>query len=226
MAVKFIKTAVYSTALNVFLFSQAFSSGLVLQLNVETGELLPVNTPETKSSFTASPQVAPLKKRGFQAQSAVQPSPEVLAAIETTAIKLADKGKLASVNLTLEEWIALFRANIEIESAYNPTIVSKAGAIGLGQLMPDTAAFLKVDINNPVENLRGSAEYLLWLLESFGSPDLAVAAYNAGPEAVAKHRGVPPYDETREHVRKVLSAFFRLRKDYTQQEGEIQIVSQ
>ncbi|MCR8493698.1 lytic transglycosylase domain-containing protein [Brucella anthropi] len=226
MVVKSIKTAIYFSALSVFLCSHTLANGLVLQLNVETGELVPVNKQENKTNVPNSSQSTSLKKRSFQPATAVQPSKEVLTAIEATALKLANPQILASVNLTTEEWVALFRANIEIESGYNTTIVSSAGAVGLGQLMPDTAAFLKVDINNPVENLRGSGEYLLWLLESFGSPDLAVAAYNAGPEAVAKHRGVPPFNETREHVRKVLSAFFRLRKDYTQQEGEIQIVSQ
>ena len=220
--------AVYITALSVCLSNQSYSNGLVLQLNIETGELVPINKPEQKAETpqSSSPKTSSLKKKSFQAPGVVQPSKEVLAAIEATAIKFADEKILANANLTTEEWVALFRANIEIESAYNTTIVSDAGAVGLGQLMPGTAEFLKVDIHNPVENLRGSAEYLLWLLESFGSPDLAVAAYNAGPEAVAKHRGVPPFNETREHVRKVLSAFFRLRKAYTQQEGEIQIVSQ
>lgn len=139
----------------------------------------------------------------------------MLDAIESTALKYTNASAIGNANLTSKEWMALFRANVEIESAYNPTVISTVGAVGLGQLMPETAAHLKVDINDPADNLRGSAEYLLGLLDTFGSPDLAIAAYNAGPQAVTKHGGVPPYNETREHVRKVLGAFFRLRKHYS-----------
>lgn len=211
---KFQATAILSIALSVFLSHPASAQGLVLQLNAATGELTPFGqkTEETQKSTTSVN--LPSVTRQFTYSGTVQPTKAVLDAIETTAQKYVGAKALASANLTPQEWIALYRANIEIESAYNPGAVSKAGAIGLGQLMPDTAKHLKVQINDPTDNLRGSAEYLLGLLESFGSPDLAIAAYNAGPAAISKHGGVPPYAETREHVRKVLGVFFRLRKHY------------
>lgn len=111
---------------------------------------------------------------------------------------------LKSAGLSGTEWLALFRANIAVESGFNPAALSPVGAIGLGQLMPDTAAALGVDHYDSEENLRGSARYLLAQLQTFGSADLALAAYNAGPEAVVKYGGIPPYAETQSHVDKVL----------------------
>ncbi|OZA11110.1 MAG: hypothetical protein B7Y02_09305 [Rhodobacterales bacterium 17-64-5] len=116
---------------------------------------------------------------------------------------LRDPG-LKAAGLSGTEWLALFRANIAVESGFNPEALSPVGAIGLGQLMPDTAAALGVDPYDSEENLRGSARYLLTQLQTFGSADLALAAYNAGPEAVAKYGGIPPYAETMSHVDKVL----------------------
>ena len=111
---------------------------------------------------------------------------------------------LKAAGLSGTEWLALFRSNIAVESAFNPDARSPVGAIGLGQLMPGTAETLGVDPHDPEDNLRGSARYLLAQLESFGSADLALAAYNAGPEAVRKYDGIPPYAETESHVAKVL----------------------
>ena len=111
---------------------------------------------------------------------------------------------LKAAGLSGTEWLALFRSNIAVESGFNPEARSPVGAIGLGQLMPDTAKTLGVDPRDPEDNLRGSARYLLAQLESFGSPELALAAYNAGPEAVRKYGGIPPYAETLAHVAKVL----------------------
>lgn len=111
---------------------------------------------------------------------------------------------LKAAGLSGTEWLALFRANIAVESAFNPHARSSVGAIGLGQLMPSTADLLGVDPHDPEDNLHGSARYLLAQLEDFGSADLALAAYNAGPEAVRNYGGIPPYAETEGHVAKVL----------------------
>jgi soluble lytic murein transglycosylase-like protein len=111
---------------------------------------------------------------------------------------------LKAAGLSGTEWLALFRANIAVESAFNPDARSSVGAIGLGQLMPGTADLLGVDPHDPEDNLRGSARYLLAQLEDFGAADLALAAYNAGPEAVRDYGGIPPYAETEGHVAKVL----------------------
>ena len=111
---------------------------------------------------------------------------------------------LKAAGLSGTEWLALFRSNIAVESGFNPQALSRVGAIGLGQLMPDTAAALGVDPHDPQDNLRGSARYLLAQLEAFGSAELALAAYNAGPEAVREYGGIPPFAETEAHVAKVL----------------------
>jgi soluble lytic murein transglycosylase-like protein len=103
----------------------------------------------------------------------------------------------------------LVRAVIQAESGYNRKALSNKGAMGLMQLMPETASLLNVrHPYDPDENLRGGTAYLRTLLDRFaGRTELAVAAYNAGPGAVEKHRGIPPYLETREYVRRVLSLF-------------------
>jgi soluble lytic murein transglycosylase-like protein len=98
----------------------------------------------------------------------------------------------------------LFLRLIQQESSFNPDAVSSAGAIGLGQLMPGTAADLGVDPYEPEENLRGSARYLRQQLDTFGDTTLALAAYNAGPGNVRKYGGIPPFEETQNYVSKIL----------------------
>lgn len=139
--------------------------------------------------------------------------PDVIDAIEQTAMRYGGHRALRKAGLTVNEWRLFFRANIEIESAYNPKAVSHVGAIGLGQLMPGTAAVLGVDPYDMHQNLDGSARYLLSLLDRFGTKELALAGYNAGPEAVSRHGGIPPYRETIGHVRKVMAIFNRLSGD-------------
>lgn len=104
---------------------------------------------------------------------------------------------------------ALLIAIVMVESGGSPRAVSPAGAQGLAQLMPGTAARYGVrDSFDPTENLRGGAAYLSDLLRLFrGDIVLALAAYNSGENAVARFRGVPPYAETRNYVPRVLSAF-------------------
>ena len=104
---------------------------------------------------------------------------------------------------------AFVLALISIESAGVVTAESSAGARGLMQLMPDTAArFGVTDITDPAENIKGGVAYLAWLMDHFdGDPILVLAGYNAGEGAVRKNGGVPPYAETRAYVPKVLAAW-------------------
>ncbi len=102
---------------------------------------------------------------------------------------------------------ALLKALIRQESGFDPNAQSPAGAVGLTQLMPGTAAALGVrDPRDPVQAIEGGAKYLAEQLRRFGGDEAkALAAYNAGPGAVQRHGGVPPYAETRQYVQRVLA---------------------
>ena len=97
----------------------------------------------------------------------------------------------------------LFLRLVQQESGWNPSAVSHKGALGLAQLMPETARALRVDPMNPRQNLEGGARYLRQQYDEFRSWPLALAAYNAGPKAVKKHGGIPPYKETQNYVRRI-----------------------
>lgn len=95
----------------------------------------------------------------------------------------------------------LFLRLVQQESGWNAGALSHKGAIGLAQLMPDTARLLGVDPRDPTQNLEGGARYLAAQFRTFGTWPLALAAYNAGPLAVQRHEGIPPYAETINYVR-------------------------
>ena len=100
----------------------------------------------------------------------------------------------------------LFLRLVQQESGWNHLAVSTKGATGLAQLMPGTAEQMNVDINDPQQNLEGGAKYLRKMYDRFGTWKLALAAYNAGPEAVDSNNGIPPYEETRNYVISILGS--------------------
>ena len=103
---------------------------------------------------------------------------------------------------------ALVSAVAEVESGFHQDAVSEAGAVGIMQIMPDTAATLGINPYDAQQNIDGGAKYLSQLLQSFGGDiKKAVAAYNAGPQAVRDHGGVPPYGETEAYVDSVLDLY-------------------
>jgi membrane-bound lytic murein transglycosylase MltF len=138
---------------------------------------------------------------------------DVLPSVRLIAARYQDNPALDAVDLSPAEWASFFQAMIKVESNYAQGAVSTAGALGLAQLMPDTADYLGVDPADPIANLDGGARYLLEQMAEFGSLELALAAYNAGPEAVRQYDGIPPYDETRTHIVKVMAVYDRILAD-------------
>ena len=109
----------------------------------------------------------------------------------------------------------LIMALVTVESSWQQTAVSRHGARGLGQLMPTTAAKLGVNPRDPAQNLRGASSYLRSLINRFADRGVnamrdAIGAYNAGPHAVERYRGLPPYYETQRYVVKVLAQWHKL----------------
>lgn len=110
---------------------------------------------------------------------------------------------------------ALLKAVIAAESRFDPRAVSPKGAQGLMQLMPATARDLGVQDPLAVEdNLQGGARYLRHLMDRYGDLSRALAAYNAGPSAVDRYEGIPPYRETRQYVERVLTYYRRYHGDF------------
>ncbi len=110
----------------------------------------------------------------------------------------------------------MLAAVVTVESRWHTHAVSVAGALGLGQLMPATAAKLRVDPLDPAQNLAGAARYLSGLQRRFANKSdryaLTFAAYNAGPHAVAAYGGIPPYYETQQYVQRVLDTWHELQR--------------
>ena len=149
-------------------------------------------------SQTTSADVGVSKAPSFrdEMRTALRPSPMPCPEdIEAYVSSAAEKYNLAP---------AIIKGVIRAESGFRPNAVSRAGARGLMQLMPGTARALGVDPSDPQQNVEGGAKYLKQQIDRFGSIENALAAYNAGPGAVKRYGGVPPYAETQRYVREVM----------------------
>lgn len=136
-----------------------------------------------------------------------------------TAVKRGDRKRYDAliVQASREAGVpaAMVKAVIHAESAFDSRAVSKAGAMGLMQLMPGTAA--ELGVGQPFraeENVRGGTRYLRQMHDRYGNWAHALAAYNAGPTAVDRYQGIPPYDETQQYVKRVLSYYRRYHGDF------------
>lgn len=138
-------------------------------------------------------------------------------------IRFEKEGKPKNLDEIVEEIADKFTINANLvkaiivaESNCNPTAISRKGAQGLMQLMPQTAKRLNVSKPfDPRENILGGVKYIKGLMASYGDLRLALAAYNAGPAAVAKHAGIPPYRETINYVKKVVHYYKKFTNDPT-----------
>lgn len=144
-----------------------------------------------------------------QYEGSVRLQPQAIPGVSSISPRYA--GKYRGEYLTMARQAArkhgvpedLFLRLVQQESNWNPEAISHKGALGLAQLMPATARRLGVDPAVPKQNLEGGARYLSKQFRKFGSWRLALAAYNAGPQAVKKYGGVPPYKETQNYVAKI-----------------------
>ena len=188
----------------------------VAQLEAMLG-LSPAGAPLSTSSASSAASTGATGSSGFAAQLAsVTGTPAASASTDPTATAGTTgaaatgaatpyAGEIAAAATKYNVDPALLRGLIRQESNFNANATSPAGARGLTQLMPGTAAALGVDPSIPAQAIEGGAKYLRQQLDRFGGdPAKALAAYNAGPGAVQRYGGVPPYAETQNYVRKVM----------------------
>ena len=172
----------------------------------DTGKLIVPPKPKEETSELAATAISTSNNMSFvTGTGTIGEYSGARASVRQTARRYQSHPAIKAAGLTPTEWVLLFEAMIWQESRFNPKARSPKGAMGLAQLMPGTARLLRVDPTDPMQNLDGGARYLLTQLQNFRSPMLALAAYNAGPQAVRKYRGVPPYRETRDYVVRILS---------------------
>jgi cell wall-associated NlpC family hydrolase len=174
---------------------------------IGNGEM--IDAPETGETVSVQPVGDPVAIRrivdsGTAAASTTSTTTSSTAAGATVPSDLAPLFLSASAKYGVP--VQLLTAVANEESGFNPSAVSSAGAEGLMQLMPSTAAGLGVDPFDPAQAIDGAAQLLASYTTQFGSVPLALAAYNAGPAAVAEYSGIPPYAETQNYVSSIMQA--------------------
>lgn len=161
-----------------------------------------------------------LRQPDTQLPSCLLPDPPVALAPEDSDATARDRSEIEQLVRRLAPQFAvdfkLALAVISVESSFNPAAVSPKKAQGLMQLIPETAQRFGVKkVFNPVDNIKGGLAYLRWLLAFFqGDVPLVLAAYNAGERAVEKYRGIPPYAETRNYVKKITGIYKKATHPY------------
>ncbi len=186
-----------------------FSAGLGLGLTCATvGQADMFSTKSRRDLFSAHTRILDTRA-AQQYENSVRLRPDTVPTVSSISPRYT--GKYRGEYLTMARQAArkhgvpedLFLRLVQQESNWNPNAESHKGALGLAQLMPATARRLGVDPSIPKQNLEGGARYLSKQFRKFGSWRLALAAYNAGPQAVRKYGGVPPYEETQNYVAKI-----------------------
>ena len=176
----------------------------------ETDTIEKTATPEEKTNVSAE----------IKLEDEIKTKPEIKEAIELKS-KIDLKAQSANVDELIETFSEKYnidsdfiKAIIKQESGFNAKATSKKGAMGLMQLMPKTAESLGVvDAYNPSQNIEGGVKYLKSLLDKYdNNKEMALAAYNAGPGAVKKYGGIPPYKETQNYVKAIMGTYNKVKE--------------
>jgi soluble lytic murein transglycosylase-like protein len=188
-------------------------SRLRVERHESTGDRVRLHLPEGGTIELAASAIV-----GFEPDNVDDVAPAAASAATTPPPVEDVETVIERLGAELDLPAALIHSVVAAESAYNPSAVSSKGAVGLMQLMPETARELQVtDSLDPVQNLRGGTHYLKQLLKRYdGQRDQlvrALAAYNAGPGKVDRYGGLPPYNETRLFVGRVIQRFLRLTEE-------------
>ena len=175
-------------------------------LSIDFEDLLKGSTTTNSSSISEEVSDEP---ESSAAASITDISNTVPAVVSKTSDVVSTASKYSDIISSMSQKYGvpekLIQSVIKTESDFNPDVVSSAGAQGLMQLMPQTAKELGVtDAFDPKQNIEGGTKLLKQHIDTYGNLELVLAAYNAGPGAVAKYGGVPPYEETQNYIKKVL----------------------